>query len=356
MPVITITVEKKFLMEKAEVISLDSLYKSMTRCVKNVIWKPSVSSFSLNWLERLILLEKELNTGTYKGREPKPVLVTYPKRRECLCIPFRDRVYQRSLNDNVLYPRITKSFIYNNCACQKGKGTDFARNNIKSFLRKFYINNGNSNVGYVVHIDIKSYYKSMKHDLAKDVFAKYVPSDISEMANTVLDSQYSGDTGFNPGSQMVQIAGIAVLSTLDHFCKENLHLKYYLRYMDDFIIIHKDYETLVVALKSIEHELSKLGFRVHPNKTKIFPLKQGFLFLGFTFKITQTGKVLMLINGKNVKHEKQKLKKMVRKAKLGLIKREKVLECYTAWKAHASAGTTYKTLQKMDKFYSDLWR
>lgn len=343
-------------MNKSEIIALDSLYKSMTRCFHNVLWKPSVSSFSLNWLEKLITLEKELVTGTYKGQDPKPVLVTYPKRRECLCVPFRDRVYQRSLNDNALYPKIIRSFIYDNCACQTGKGTDFARNRIKSFLRKFYINNGNSNEGFVAHIDIRSYYKSMKHNLAKDTFARFITPEVSEMANTVLDGQYSGDIGFNPGSQMVQIAGIAVLNDIDHYCKEKLHLKYYLRYMDDFIIIHKDYDFLVLVLESIEQELSKLGFKVHPNKTKIFPLKQGFLFLGFTFRITQTGKVLMLVSGQNVKHEKQKLQRMVRKAKMGLIKHEKVLECYTAWKAHVSSGTSYRTLQKMDEFYYNLWR
>ena len=343
-------------MKKVEIIGLDCLYKSMTRCVKNVIWKPSVSSFSLNWLEKLLKLEKELNTNTYIGKKPKPVLVTYPKRRECLCIPFRDRVYQRSLNDNSLYPRVTRSFIKDNCACQKNKGTNFARNVTKSFLRKFYINNGKSIKGYVAHIDIKSYYKSMHHSLAKDVFARYVTKDISIMANKVLDSQYSGDVGFNPGSQMVQIAGIAVLNDLDHYCKEKLHLKYYLRYMDDFIIIHENHDYLNYCIKAIEYKLSDLGFRIHPIKTHISPLNQGFLFLGFTFKITKTGKVLMLINGKNVKHEKQKLKRMVKKAKLGLIPKEKVQECYNSWKAHASVGTSYKLLCKMDKFYVNLWR
>ena len=64
------------------------------------------------------------------------------------------------------------------------------------------------------------------------------------MAVEVLDGQYEGDTGYNPGSQMIQIAGIAFLDEVDHYIKERLRIKHYIRYMDDFILIHKDKEYL----------------------------------------------------------------------------------------------------------------
>ena len=68
----------------------------------------------------------------------------------------------------------------------------------------------------------------MKHEEVSNWFEAKVDPDTYEMSMSVLDTQYSGDTGYNPGSQMVQIAGISLLDQLDHFIKEQLHARYYL--------------------------------------------------------------------------------------------------------------------------------
>ena len=103
----------------------------MLKCKKGVTWKPSVKSFLLNGEENILRMKHQHQDGTWKNGKPKTVLITYPKRREALSIPFKDRVYQRSINDNSLYPQMTKGFTYSNCACQTGKGTDFARTLVK---------------------------------------------------------------------------------------------------------------------------------------------------------------------------------------------------------------------------------
>ena len=122
-------------MKKEDVIGYDALYESMCRCQKGVIWKDSVAHFVLNSPEEITKLERELKEGTYRPRKPKMFTITSPKPREISSIPFRDRVYQRSLNDNILYPTMTRSFIYDNRACQKGKGTDRARARLKEALK-----------------------------------------------------------------------------------------------------------------------------------------------------------------------------------------------------------------------------
>ena len=108
------------------VISFDSLYESMWKCKRGVIWKDSVASYCLNGIERTLKLSKDLHNGKYKARPPIHFKITSPKPREIASITFRDRVFQRSLNDNVVYPIMSNSFIYDNFACQKGKGTDAA--------------------------------------------------------------------------------------------------------------------------------------------------------------------------------------------------------------------------------------
>lgn len=147
------TPQKRRQMDVEEIIGFEALYESMTKCVKNVLWKDSVAYFYHNWATEILKLERELHNGTYKERKAKFFTITEPKVREIMSIAFRDRVYQRSLNDVAIYPAVTKSFIYDNHACQKGKGTHKARKRMECFLQRFYRHHGSD--GYVLKCDIK---------------------------------------------------------------------------------------------------------------------------------------------------------------------------------------------------------
>ncbi|MCD7828890.1 MAG: hypothetical protein LUG58_00445 [Clostridiales bacterium] len=317
-------------------------------------WKDSVAHYCLNGIEETLRLEKQLKDGTYKARPQKKILITHPKPREAVSIAFRDRVYQRSLNDSVIYPAMSKQFIRTNAACQKGKGTDFARDILDQFLHEFYRKHGTD--GYVLQGDIHGYYPNMSHAVAEATFAKQLPPVIYERTETILRNQYEGDVGYSPGSQMIQIAGISVLSPFDHFVKEKLHIKWYLRYMDDFILIHESKEYLESCYQQIAQYLSGMEFEPHPAKTRIYPLKDGIKLLGFTHRLTASGKVVRIIDPANVKAERKKLRRMVALAKKGKITKRKVDGCYQSWRAHAQHGNSVNLLKRMDKYYKDLWK
>lgn len=336
------------------IIGFDALYASMEKCKAGVMWKNSVAHFVLNGAEETLKLANSLYNGSYKPRPPAYFEIFYPKKREIISISFRDRVYQRSLNDNAIYPIITRGFIYDNCACQKGKGTDFARNRLRRFLMK-YFRQHKTHDGYVLQIDIKGYYPNMSHDVVYQKFHKELPKGIADRAVAVLEGQYKGEKGFNPGSQMVQIAGISVLDDIDHFIKEVLHVKYYVRYMDDLILIHHNAEYLRHCYAEIEKRLKEIKFEFNTSKTHLYSLKNGIPFLGFTFKLIDTGKVLVLLLKKNVKHEKRKLCKLVAMSKRGEMTRERVDACYCSWRNHAGKGNSFLLLQRMDSFYKKLW-
>lgn len=336
-----------------DIISFEALYKSMKKCQCGVMWKDSTIHFVHNAIEEVIKLHDQLEDGTYKPRSLHSFYVTSPKRREVMGVSFRDRVFQRSLNDNAIYPSIAKSLIYDNCACQKKKGTDFARGRLKCFLQKFYRRYGTD--GYVLQCDIAGYYPNMRHDVVEKVFSKHLSPAVAEMAKKVLNWQYTGEVGYLPGSQMIQIAGIVVLNEIDHYIKEQLHIKYYIRYMDDFILIHHDRDYLTECKIKIGRKLHELGFEFHPKKTKIYGITDGIKFLGFTHKLTSSGKVITLIIPKNVKNERKKLYRMVKKAKRGGLSRAKVDQCYQCWRNHASKGNTHNLLKRMDAYYRDLW-
>lgn len=341
-------------MTEEEVLGFDALFDSMMKCKSGVIWKDSVARYYLNGLEETLKLEEQLKNGTYKPRKPTKIKVTYPKERDVVSIAFRDRVYQRSLNDNEIYPKMSKSLIYDNMACQKGKGTERAIKRIKTFLSKMYRKYGTD--FYVLQMVIKGYYPNMRHDVAKRKFRKHLKDWSYERATKIMDEQYDGKVGYNPGSQMIQIAGISVLDELDHYIKEQLKTNCYIRYQDDMILIHQDKEYLEQCFMKITQELSKLGFEINKKKTAIYPISEGIKALGFTFHLNDTGKIYMLIDSENVKHQRKKLRRLVHKAKKGLITREQIDASLDGWKAHAKLGNTYNVRKRMDEYYNELWK
>ena len=336
-----------------KVIGFEALYESMEKCRKGVMWKTSTASYVLNGIEKTAGLEKELKEGTYKAKPPKHFTIMHPKQREIVSIAFRDRVYQRSLNDNAIYPLISKSFIYDNMACQAGKGTDKARERLTCFLQRMYRKHGLC--FYTLQADIKGYYPNMPHEAAKNKFKKALPQIIYKMAAEVLDGQYAGEIGFNPGSQMVQICGIAVLDEIDHYIKERLKIKCYIRYMDDLVLFHENKNYLEQCKTKIGTMLKEIGLEFHGEKTRIYPIKEGVKLLGFRFSLSESGKVYKTLDPKNIKNERRKLRRLVNLQKKGKLTKDKVDQCYQSWKAHAQKGNTYKALVRMDEYYKSLW-
>ena len=333
------------MMDYEELIGFDALYDSMLKCRKGVTWKPSVARFVLNPLEECIKLSNQLKDGTYTAKEPRRFTVFTPKRRDIVSIAFRDRVYQRSLNDNAVYPAMVKSFVSANCACQKGKGTDYARNMFANMLRRFYRKHGLN--GYVLQCDIHGYYPTMRHELAERTFERRLEPEVFEAVRRVMRQQYDGEVGFNPGSQMIQIAGISVLDGMDHFIKEKLCCMYYVRYMDDFIILEDDMTRIQMVKTNVGMYLAGLGFEFNPKKTVIKSIEEPVNFLGFDYKLTDTGRIVKNLVPENPKRER---KRLVRQARCGAD----LENCYQGWRAHASKGDTNGIIRRMDKFYKEV--
>lgn len=127
--------------------------------------------------------------------------------------------------------------------------------------------------------------------------------------------------------------------------------------MDNFILIHESKEYLVECKKRIEQRLDKLDLHLSKKKTQVFPITQPIRFLGFSFRLTVTGKVVMRLLPEKISHERRKLRKLVERAKAGLLtKKKQVDECFMSWKAHAKQGDTYNLIRKMTEFYNTLWR
>jgi len=336
------------------VIGYDALWESMLKCRRGVMWKGSTASFVLNGAESVSRLCCELHDGTYRPRPVSRFTVTSPKRREIVGIAFRDRVYQRSLNDNAVYPCMAKNWIYDNYACQDGKGTDFARERMKCFMEREFRENGPG--GWVLSVDIRGYYPNMRHDIAEACFERHLPPWAYAMVVGVLRSQYSGDVGYNPGSQIVQIAGVSLLADVDRFCKEELMCRGYGRYMDDIRVVHRSKAYLEYVCGQIASKVGLLGYELHPSKTVIRPLTERNPFLGFDYRLTRTGKALMTLRPESVKRMRRRVSRLMALEARGARPPGTCDEAYAGWRAHAAKGDSRLLMERCDGWYEGLRR
>lgn len=339
---------------KEKVINFNALYEAMNKCANGVRWKAGTARYLENGLTNTQKLMNELSNGTYKLGKQMVFNIYEPKKREVVALHLRDRQVQRALLNNYLYDEITRHFIYDNVSCQKGKGTKAAVNRLKVMMIKAYRLYGDN---YYIHLfDIRHFFASTSHKVAKATIRKKVRDEWAcQMVDMLIDS-FHGETGIGLGSDIAQFIELSVLDDLDHFIKEKLHERFYLRYMDDFLIISNSKERLKRDRIAIEDELSKICLTLHPTKSFVVPARRGFKWQGFRVCQTETGKIIMTIDKAKIYHMRRKLKKMVRLCKTGVIPKSTVDNSLRCWTAHAKVGNNHKTIKKMQSFYRNLWK
>ena len=342
--------------EIEDVIGYDALWESMERCRRGVSWKASVQSFILNAPVEVARLCDELHSGTYRPRPIRTFQVTYPKRRDIVCISFRDRVVQRSYNDNVIYPCMSRSWIYDNYACQKGKGTDFARARMRAHLERQVRESGND--FSMLCVDVRGYYGHMLHEVIGERLYQKCPRWAARFACETIRGQYGGKSGvgINPGSQLAQIAGIDYLDEIDHHIKEQLRIHGYGRYMDDMVLVHSDADYLRECACDIGRMLSHVGLEAHPAKTRIVTANDGMTFLGFDYLVADDGHVVMTLTSSNVKAMRRRISRLGRLERDGIRPTGTTDDAYFGWRAHAEKGDSQRLLERCDRWYEEIRR
>lgn len=334
---------------------------------------PTANKFEIRLLEALILLSDQLQNKQYKVGQTTKFKVYYPKERDIETSPFKDKVVQHSLCDNVLYKVIEPSFIYDNCASQVNKGRSLGAQRLKRHLQNYFfsrkaahekylkenglprihVEDGHYADGWVLKCDIRKYFAHINHDLLIDILRGYFQEeDIIALMKTILDS--TPNPGIPIGFQTSPLLALLLLNEFDHMVKEKLKIKYYGRYADDFYLIHENKEYLKKCLKDIKDYLGTLGLELN-EKTQIFPIKNGLDYLGFHTYITDTGRVIQKLRKRTKENARRRLKQFRKKYDSGTISASKIQEFYQSWRAYASQGDTYHLIKRMDAFYDKLF-
>lgn len=213
------------------------LYSAYLEARNGKRWKYAVVRFEVNLLENLMALHFLLTSRKYRPSPYNYFLVHEPKERLIMYNGFRDKIIQHSLCDNVLEPRLAKTFILDNYASQKGKGTHFGLDRLKAFMQRYYRQFGAD--GWVLKCDIRKYFYSINHDVLKSQLRRIIDDPgVLWLLDLIIDS--TEGPGIPIGNHTSQWFAVLYLSGLDHMIKERLGIKFYGRYMDDFFLIHPE--------------------------------------------------------------------------------------------------------------------
>lgn len=332
-------------------IEFGNLYRAMKKACRNVRWKDSVIGYESNGLKNTYTLRQDLLHGRYKISPYQRFKVYEPKEREIVATRIRDRQFQKALCDAGLYEDIMEHLIHDNAACQTGKGTDFTLNRLTAHLRRYYNEHGTD--GWVLKCDIKKFFPSTPHEVAKQAIRKRVRDERAAQAVCDVIDSFEGEVGIGLGSQISQLVELAVLDDLDHYIKERLRIKHYVRYMDDFVLIHPDKAVLKKCRHEIDAFLQSIGLTLNA-KTTMYPLRQGVRMLNWRFVLTDTGRIMKHMNTKKLGKQRRKMRKLMERENAGLVKEGTTYDSLKSWMANAKRGDTFFQRQRMVRYFYEL--
>ncbi len=290
------------------IFSFRNIFRAYLNCRKNKRGTNNALQFEFNSAENILTLEQELRDKTYHPSRSILFATTKPKLREIFAAPFRDRVVHHLLVEQ-LEKIFEPIFIYDSYACRLKKGTHAAVKRLQKFSRKI---TKNSKVrAYYLQLDIKDFFPSInKEILFRKIARKVQDSDVLWLTRVVLfwDCTKSfisrGDIsilkqipehkslfgknnkcGLPIGNLTSQFFANVYLDELDQFIKHQLKAKYYLRYVDDFVILDVNPNRLVKFREEIATFLThRLNLKLHPTRRKLLPVSNGIDFLGYIIR------------------------------------------------------------------------
>lgn len=336
-----------------ETVSYNNLRTAAKACTNNVRWKPSVQMFEVNSLQWTAELHKQLLDHSYKSKGfYKFWLMERGKMRYIRSVHISERCVQKAINNYGVKPVVEPRLIYDNSASLKGKGTDFAIKRLRKQLATHYRKYRKQ--GGILTIDLHDYFNSIPHDKLFDAL-KFIIKDDELYYLTKYFIDCFGDKGLGLGSELSQISAILYPNKLDHYIKEQLHIKGYGRYMDDSYLIHHDIEYLRKCKRLIENKVKEMGLELNP-KSKITPFDKGsFVYLKRRFSISDTGKIVTRLKRSNITKRRRLLKKQKKKLDNGLADIKSIRQSYQSWRGYAAKWDSHKTVKNMDNLYKQLF-
>lgn len=297
-------------------ILLKDLFQAYYGARRNKRGTINALKFEMEFEKNLFELRDELLERRYQIRPSICFINLKPVKREIFAADFRDRVVHH-LIFNYINPIFEKQFIYDSYSCRTGKGTALGVKRLGHFIRSCSENYQKD--CWILKLDIKGYFMAMDRHILLEKTRKVLEKKKEELKvdldfilqllhqiifndptkNCIVRGKkenwvglpkskslfFSGkDKGFPIGNLTSQLFGNIYLDEFDHFAKKKLGLKYYGRYVDDIVAVHKSREFLQRVIAGVKNFIRTIGLKIHEKKIYLQHCKRGVLFLGTYLK------------------------------------------------------------------------
>lgn len=333
------------------ITAYDNLLLAFRKAKRGKQSRGYVRWFFLEMERELESLEVELKDRTYRPGTYREFYIHDPKTRKISAAPFRDRVVHHALC-NVIEPLFERTFIFDSYANRKEKGTHRAVARCQEFSRKFC---------WFMKCDIRQYFPSIDHEILKRLLRRKIKDrDALWLLDLIIDGSnpqdspvewFPGDDLFTPierrrglpiGNQTSQFFSNVYLSPLDYYVKERLHIKGYVRYVDDWIFFADEKRTLWNVKQRLIDFLYSLRLKIHEEISRPAKVAQGIPFLGY--RVFPDHRLLKKSNAVSFA---RRYRKKLNECRVGRAPLSKLTESVQAWVAHAEHADTFGLRRKI---------
>jgi RNA-directed DNA polymerase len=210
-----------------QIAGYENLCYAFYKAKKGKQQKTEVNDYSKHLHENIKMLQAQILSGKVDVGHYHYFTIYDPKERLICAASFAERVLHHAIM-NICHPVFEKHQIYDSYATRLGKGT-FKALERAAFFNKQY--------DCYLKLDIRKYFDSINHDILKSQLCKlFKDKDLLSILFQIIESYKATENkGIPIGNLTSQYFANHYLASFDHFVKEILRIKGYVRYMDDMV-------------------------------------------------------------------------------------------------------------------------
>ncbi|MBI2086810.1 MAG: hypothetical protein HYT69_01410 [Candidatus Zambryskibacteria bacterium] len=332
------------------IVSAENLFAAWRVFKKGKTRKPDVIEFAHNLENNIFALRDELLAHNWKCGGYKKFSIKDPKPRTIHKATVRDRILYQAVYQ-ILYPIFDKTFIFDSYSSRKDKGTHAGIKRLNIFLRKLNINY--TKPVYALKCDIKKYFDSIDHEILISLIKNKVEclKTLALIEKIINSFHKTSGKGLPLGNVTSQVFANIYMNGFDWYVKNELGIKHYIRYNDDFIILSSNKNELIKLIRYIVYFLlNNLKLELHPDKIIIRKLHQGVDFLGAVLLPHR-----MAPRTKTKRRIIKKSLKMLKELEAGKITKEKFGQSTVSYLGHLSHTKSRVVQHLLHSIRAKMW-
>jgi retron-type reverse transcriptase len=325
-------------------VSFENLFHAYRKARRGKRSREGVAEFGLNLERELLRLQRELQDDSYRAGHYRLFTIYERKPRVIAAAPFRDRVVHHAVM-NLIEARLDQSFIADSYACRHGKGVHAAVDRYQAWAQTYR---------YVLKMDVRQYFFSIDHDLLKEKLRRRIKDTrVLALLDRIIDGSptgtfelcyFPGDDLFTPlerragipiGNLTSQFFANLYLDDPDHYIKQVLRVRPYLRYVDDMVVLDHDKTRLADIREAVRERLAADRLRLHPHKAHVTKSVDGLSLLGY---VVFPGR--RRLRNDNGHRFARKLRRMTRAYRVRRLEWANVVASTQSWIGHAKHADT----------------